>query len=457
MFYEENDSSANEFETMSSEDDDFLNELEELTDELDYTLNTHLSCFYFLFHDESGPFRRTFPEESMSDLSTPPPDLTYVLHDAAMVEAEDHLRELESQRAASVTNPEPGTKSSRASRFLDENPGACLLIAVDKAVNRSQLKEKHASEFPGIDFIVGYVSGEPTGWALLMDTDAKLVSAMQVLYPIHRFATDEDRYMFVKSRSTIEKDAGSSPQVSAYDPQKVLNKAFLKRWGSKANLARHIESIGGVGNAIFVSFDAEAVLVSYGSIPLPLEIALVPVVKNEKLPPFHCFLHPGHVEDCVTAIKLSCGLVDGAHCIPFKCASFLRRDYAAVAGEINRFLSCKQVVLVNKGTLMDVHALRWVFAAARALENEGDGALLEVPPLLSMPCYSFDVVWEFFSDEDVKKSYDNLKSLTKKPCSYHRKISEAFKEEVVAFHSAHCALEDAETLCDVLRPLIQRV
>ncbi|KEG14664.1 hypothetical protein DQ04_00351010 [Trypanosoma grayi] len=425
------------------------------------------AAFSNFFENPSGPFRKVFPN-FYTELWNAGPDLTAVLQDED--EDEDDNYNIDDDMAAVTAQVDEANaggcmyqqpsfrgelaaegelvlKPSPATRFLDEHPGECLLIPVDPAINRSHLREQHEAEYPEIDFFVGYIDTEPTGWALLLSCDRGIVRAMQDLYPGCRFATADDYQMFYKTRRRRNGKDTDAFVVSAKKPS--LNRILSRKMHNSEELSYFLDSIGGLQNAVFVALDAEAAVVSRGAIPLPLEIALVPVTPTEKLPCFHCFLHPGEVTDVTTACKLSCNMLKGSHCIPFRNATFLRDDYTEIACEIGRYLACDNVVLVNKGSTMDVHALRWVFAAACATE----GSELHVPSIHDIRCFDVDTVLGVLSCGDEKEEATS-KDEEAEACWYHTEIKEPIACEVPFLSDIHCALRDAIHISQKLRPFL---
>lgn len=214
-------------------------------------------------------------------------------------------------------------------------------------------------------------------------------------------------------------------------------------------LSRLIDEIGGLEKVIFVALDVEAAVVLPGATPLPLELALVPLEGDHGLPLFHCFLHPGKVEDVYTARLLSCGQVSGCHYIPFKNASFLRRDYTEIAKGILPFLTCERVIFVNKNSPMDVHALVWVFAAAHATNDECDLPMVGVDDIF---CFDIDTVVKVLSERNnnVVTTCDDIVM----SCWYHSKMKNELLNHLMYEANVHCALYDAECLVNKMHQLL---
>ncbi|RNF25988.1 uncharacterized protein Tco025E_01775 [Trypanosoma conorhini] len=473
MLYSESDSEIrvqSELETISSEEDsaDAQEMLAEaVADNREQKEYDHARAFFYIFEDPAGPFRRTFPE-FYTKLGCEVTDLTAVLREVrdeemgAGVGDEGHDTQhgasttssalppaaLESScKEDNATEEDVVLKPSPATRFLDAHPGKCLLLSIDPSINRAELCKKHAEEYPGIDFYVGYTHSEPAGWALLLSVDPAIVAQMQILYPSHRFATDEDRRIFLKEQRAGKGGGAALPaQPSAWRPNRELS----KRMRDVTELARLIEAVGGPQRAIFVALDVEAAVVLSGGIPLPLELALIPLGTEHELQTFHCFIHPGRVMDEVTAFALSSGVLKGSHFIPFRNASFLRRDYTEIARELIPFLANERVFFVNKGSTMDVHALRWVFGAASAVE----GSEFPIPPLQDIYCFDIEAVSEVLSRDaaDGGKSADGAAA----SCWYHDKMERALLEEAAPGHQVHCALRDAGRLYNQLRSLLEK-
>ncbi|RNF05519.1 hypothetical protein TraAM80_04441 [Trypanosoma rangeli] len=465
MLYSESDTDAgvqSVLETISDEDSVDAQEIftEAVMDTHEQEVYNHARAFFHVFEDLEGPFRRTFPDLYMQN-SCEEPDLTDVLEgtcdgentvtvDGSYV-GQHALSSLSPLPSASVSSCKGyiGTEgltmnSSAATRFIDAHPGKCLLIAVEPTMNRAELRKKHIEEYPGIDFYVGYINAEPTGWALLLSVDPAIVEKLQILYPDNRFATDDDRMMFCRERRTGRKGGLTLPERALTQRP---NRALTKRMRDAAELARLIETVGGPLKAIFVALDVEAAVVLPGGIPLPLEMALIPLGTEHEFQSFHCFLHPGRVTDQATACALSCGYLKGSHFIPFRNASFLRRDYIEVARVLAPFVVSERVFFVNQGSTMDVHALRWVFGAASAME----GSEFPIPSLQEIYCFDIETVTEVLSrgGGDGGTNADDATA-----CWYHSAMEQTISQDAMLDSHAHCALRDAGRLHNELRLLV---
>nr|CCC93990.1 conserved hypothetical protein [Trypanosoma congolense IL3000] len=435
------------------------------------------SAFWCLFESEDGPFRSLFPMEFAPE-SEVLPDFSELLQDGGWMceethsdtelEGEEHCESYveetnESEEPLKLLNDAEtvGITTSRwkptpATKFMDKNPTCSLLLKISLETNRSELKERHHDEFPGIDFFVGYIDKEPMGWALVKSTDVKVIRAMQSYYPYHRFATKDDYIMF--SREKRPGSVGIIPTIQPPLPRRdrKKNKTYGRRRRSVDALSSYIDARGGLGKAVFVCFDIEAAIVHRNCVPQPLEIALVPCGSNHSLTHYHCFIHPGKVVDNETALKLSCGFVPGSHYIPFQGASFLRRDYANIANDLRSFLSYECVVFVNKDSLMDAQGLRWVFAAACEVGN----AEMDIPSLEDIPCFDIETVKELLVGSGSSTRENITKTNFEAPCWYHDKMHKELKNVLVTYEGCHCALKDAMNLRNeiekYLKPLQQQ-
>ncbi|KAH9578149.1 Maelstrom domain [Trypanosoma melophagium] len=491
MLYSDSSSVVSVFEESSSDASDLValqNVVDETMERVFDDIFTAEQAFFFFFEDPSGPFQRAFPDQYRVNYEAEI-DLTRVLEEEEepmeyendekkkTTNLAEKEKETETEKDTTVDNTQlsavdttvtlPSTNSdgvvlkpSVATRFLDKHPLDSILIPLDLALNRKSLREQHIEQFPGIDFIVGYINGESTGWALLLSRDPVIVAGIKKLYPSFRIATTKDKEMFLKPSGSKKK--GDTFPLSLLPKPPSATRELSKRMHDAEQLASHIESIGGINKIVFIALDVEAAVVLRGAVPLPLEIALIPLKASEEWKTFHTFIHPGEVTDVVTACRLSCGTESGNHCIPFRNAAFLRNDYTVIAKEIERYLIAENVVFVNKGTCMDVNALRWIFGAARVAE----GSDIRIPDKEEIRCFDIEAVKKALHlyinetkvDEDVISSFTataadmNVSSVTS--CWYHSKLEKELSCGEIQSCHAHCALEDADKLCNVLRSFI---
>ncbi|ORC85619.1 uncharacterized protein TM35_000342310 [Trypanosoma theileri] len=498
MLYSDSSSVVSVFEETSSDasdEDESQNVVEDMMDRMGDDIFAAEQAFFFFFEDPSGPFQRVFSDQYCVNPEVEI-DLSAVLEEEEEMEYKNDEEEEkttnldDNKESKTVTNTnlvqdvELSTKNNKtttemlpsldgdtvvlkpsvATRFLDKYPNDSILIPVDLLINRKELREQHIDQFPEIDFIVGYIDSEPTGWALLLSCDPDMVSYIKKKYPSYRIATEEDRVMFSKPKRSGKSGGGGSNPFSIPPKPPSITRQLTKRMHDVQLLANYIESMGGLDKVIFIALDVEAAVVLRGAVPLPLEIALVPLKISEKWKPFHAFIHPGEVKDVVTACRLSCGIEKGNHCIPFRNAVFLRNDYTALAREIEWYLKAENVVFVNKGSCMDLNAIRWIFGAARLAE----GSDIRIPDKEEIHCFDIEAVKKvlhlYRSEEKVEEdiissslsssllSTVDISSTT--TCWYHSKLGEVLSGGEMESYHIHCALQDAENLCKMLRSLI---
>lgn len=229
MLYFDNESFVTQHsfdESCSSTTDEGEKEYEEALEFHEDEEYRNEQIYFYLFDHEDGAFRRLFPSLYSED-SFLVRDLSVVLFERNFEDNNDENNENASEEPKngfsvnqaveqfSSSPPTPATHDAAfaltpALKFIDKNPGRSLLIAIDPQLNRKILREMHSAQYPGIDFYVGYIDTEPTGWALLFSTDETHIEAMQSLYTNHRFATEADRLMFCKKRNKSGKKKKSS-------------------------------------------------------------------------------------------------------------------------------------------------------------------------------------------------------------------------------------------------------
>ncbi|SCU71305.1 uncharacterized protein TEOVI_000288600 [Trypanosoma equiperdum] len=485
--YSDSESIISEFDDFTSDEDPEMDDFDRLLDEQvehqEDSLYTLRLSYLRLFEDEDGPLRSAFPDlyvpskEILLDLSNvlscegdceeDGENVEYEGEDIDWEAAakdheafdkhgeeggddgdaeENHDVRLQPENGCAETTLRTVGKPSPATKFMDKHRGNSLLVEVGLTVSRSELRERHVAQYPDIDFVVGYIQREPTGWALLMTEDPNTVEGIKSYYPSHRLATESDYVMFF--RSTHPKKTGfvtipNPPQRQ----QKKGRRQYIRQMQSSAALSAHIEAMGGMQNAIFVFLDVEAAVVQKNSVPLPLEIALVPSGGDHSFQPFHCFLHPGVIENSQVALGLSCGAIPSSHHVPLNNVTFLRRDYTKVAEEISQFLSCERVVLINKGSLMDVQALRWVFGAARIAESSN----MPIPKLEDIACFDIQALKKLLAQGEWRETKGDAAEAHGEFCWYHAGMQEGLRREIVGYTESHCALKDAQVIHGVVQ------
>eukprot|EP00331_Platyophrya_macrostoma_P034176 CAMPEP_0176450156 /NCGR_PEP_ID=MMETSP0127-20121128/26963_1 /TAXON_ID=938130 /ORGANISM="Platyophrya macrostoma, Strain WH" /LENGTH=85 /DNA_ID=CAMNT_0017837747 /DNA_START=1 /DNA_END=254 /DNA_ORIENTATION=+ len=85
-------------------------------------------------------------------------------------------------------------------------------------------------------------------------------------------------------------------------------------------------------------------------------------------------------------MMLSLRFVPGGHSIPHRGElTMQRRDYDVLCKEFHERVlrpsspSSPHVILINKGSPMDVQALRWLYAAAKVTSQQDDSVAWDVP------------------------------------------------------------------------------
>ncbi|KAG5464440.1 hypothetical protein LSCM1_00627 [Leishmania martiniquensis] len=272
-------------------------------------------------------------------------------------------------------------KPSPASRFLCAHRDACILIPVDKAANRATLRATHQGLFSeqasvsgeGLDIVPGYDRSEAVGWALPLTIDPAVLDVLKSLHPGWRVATPAD----VKFWARAPRAAASSvfaKNVSRQPARRAWTRGAANLMRSKERFLARVAEAGGWERVIFVAVDVEAYAVAENSVPVPAEYAFVPIKGTcargsaPAIAPLHFFCHPGKLSpENEAAVLYTCF---HTHLIPYRNAAFLTTDYYSQASHVDRhFVRHPKVVLINKGdpsspTLMDMQALRWLYAAA---------------------------------------------------------------------------------------------
>lgn len=312
-----------------------------------------------------------------------------------------------------VMTPADG-KPSPASRFLCANFDTCILIPVDKTLNRADLRAAHADvacgtsgvEEQGLDVVPGYRHTEASGWALPLSVAPEVLAELKTRHPGWRNATAADVSLFTKPERSGAKKGGTVTAESQAPSRKRWTRDAAKLMRSRERFLTCVKEAGGWSNVVFVAVDVEAFTVAASSIPLPAEYAFVPIQppRRSRAPPtadsaveaasdgesasqapgsstasdgrpsllrrkpLHFFCHPGHIPVEEEATILHTCL--STHLIPCRDATFLTTDYRSAVRQLDiSFVRDKRIVLINKGsaespTVMDVQAIRWLYAAA---------------------------------------------------------------------------------------------
>lgn len=434
-------------------------------------------------------------------------------------------------------------KPSPASRFLCDNFGSCILIPVDKALNRAQLREAHKDVKVGVssagdgegelDVVPGYRHTEAAGWALPITVDKEVLALLKVRHPGWRSPTPADVSLFTKpERSAVKgKTSAGAAAAAGVPPSKrswTRHAAQLMR--SKERFLSCVAAAGGWSEVIFVAVDVEAFAITAQSVPLPAEYAFEPVywsrtrraqhsrtngaakearqdedeqgeekavidVKRNKgdghtaataaplrekaVKPLHFFCHPGRLpEEEEPTILYTCL---STHLVPFRNATFLTHDYRTKARQVDTLLVRNaRVVFINKGsvqspTVMDLQALRWLYAAALWQQHRfRDAAVLtadavenglrDIPDAEDIHCFDVSVLEEAAAECSSRTAAERSgdakpqehKGSQRKPkppqcCWYHTVVEdcEVMEEEV------HCARRDAQVLAQRIRTALE--
>lgn len=398
---------------------------EDLVEKQDNKLASSATAYYYSFESEDSPFRTLFPDRYLKETNPEArPFLGEVLgkacppEDGESEEKEGGEREVESPAPAAPEQRGGGKKPSASappsqsadaaaaaaagedsvsrvppregyvpvhrpsSRFLLEHLAECLLIPVEKTLNRKQLREQYitARGLPpsseSLDFAVGYIVRDPAGWAMPLTTDPEVLGWLKKQYPGYRSATEEDSAMFVQWRRAAAPQPTRPPRAVRASmplaPRAPDAKALTSQMTNVDLFLDCVKKAGGWDKVTFVAFDAEYAANLPGGVPLPLEMAFLPVRRpgsgaavqsKTTLRERHFFVHPGHIPNEQQAQYVSLSI----HGIPYKDATFLRSDYAVLAKTIERlYLQDPNVILINKGSAADAQALRWLFGAALA-------------------------------------------------------------------------------------------
>lgn len=410
-------------------------------------------------------------------------------------------------------------KPSPASRFLCDNFTRCVLIPVDKAHNRADLRAAHAEAFrgmpgvseEGLDVVPGYKHTEASGWALPMSAHPDVVAKLKEMYPGWRTPTAADVQLFTKpERSGTRANESASAQPSAApSPSRrswTRNAAALMR--SKERFHACVEAAGGWMNVAFVAVDVEAFTVTANSIPLPAEYAFVPVRRPRGPAPhrsqrsggvaahddahpsrvrgLHFFCHPGRVPtEAEETVLFTC--LD-THFIPYHSATFLTHDYRTKVRQIDTaYVHNPRVVLINKGsaespTVMDVQAIRWLYGAALWQQHRycGVETLLAsrhtagtaawIPEAEDVHCFDVSVLEAAAAEcagvNDAAKDENERGGETKAQAAARgRKAQQpqccwyhavVEKNEELAMDGVHCAQRDAEVLAQRVEAALEK-
>lgn len=431
-------------ESHSSDDDD--NENGHLCEEL-YIYDS-------MFADPESLFRSHFEDmfEDEAALGFNVPQLDHVIAPLPKKEASPPAPPLAQPTAMSdpsLVEEDPRTglryriKHCKVSLCICNNEGA-IEFDIPKTFNREQLRRQFQDDpklawVPTDSLWAGYIFGESSGTAVALLPDAQQQrSFLQVVSGSRPTQPTPHCYRpFMKEVRIHGKEEGpvapvvhSAPKLKTID---VINNSELLRKGIAAR--------GGLSQVHFVCFDMEAAVVLADALPLPLELAFV----GERASTYHTFVHPGAVEDQHTARLLSTCLLPTGHGIPFKNCKFLRSDYSVLAQQVAEIVTDPKVILINKGSIADYNAIRWVLSSKDG-EQVGEGPSFDLFDVLTL----FEVLGipEDHFNPDVYQACRH-----KHDCWYHQAIA----DDVVALGRSrpHCALADATALMDIVSEVLK--
>lgn len=511
----------------SSDESDAAAEVEQQIQMRGEALSAAFQAYAYFFDDEDGFFRSTFASEYRSDAA----------ENALMTSAESWFPTAEEVACAltaytsaaegaepsptDAAAPSPATapaaasataaagarlanwsedgKPSPASRFLCANGEACILLPVDKSLNRAALRAAHKNRFAGVasvgadglDVVPGYERSNAVGWALPLSTDPAVLGVLKTLYPGWRQPTPQDVRYFAKPSTTSAsarpgEESESPTQSQLLSQQQPSRRAWTRRaaqlMNSKERLLSCIAAAGGWASVVFVALDVEAYAVTAQSVPLPAEFAFEPVPVTagggREPAPLHFFCHPGRMSpDEESTILHTCV---STHFIPYRNAAFLASDFTEKAREVDRqFVRNPAVILINKGaptspTLMDLQALRWLYAAARcqAESRAGDGGPAGdaqavgtwIPRAEDVRCFDISVLEAAAAERGaagrtppapVNGAAGNGKAkvVDARPtyCWYHAAATNLDTGET----GVHCAMFDARVLANCIKVVLQ--
>jgi hypothetical protein len=406
----------------------------------------------------------------------------------------------------------PATKRLKAEPPLPTYEG--VLFPIDAAINRKDLQASIRDNpalsllVDGDDVFVGYHFRDSAGLALalFLSNDQDTCSARMTAFG-HALAQDgiesrllrKDQFEDLRPFYRVDRIKGHTAATSASDSHDVSGasyqtvapkpKASLSHAMRDATRLKEVIAVnGGLIGCRFVAFDSEAAVVVKGSVPLPLELAFVDchdVCPSEVPCPRVMHVDPGLMDDddLPTAIMLSLCCVPGGHGMPFRRCSFLSNRYQQMSDSIHALLFPKtsgasqtsseakarddaaatsppplprRVILINKGSTMDIHAIRWIYAAD-ALQT-GAAPDDAVPMPLEIPMFDVTCLQEVLGVDltrDVHHRYGEQSSSLKDciaaakddvgRCWYH---GDPFVKKV--FAGAHCAARDARALAAVV-------
>ena len=379
----------------------------------------------------------------------------------------DHLAQLAGTRTASPPNADPdqpthctdetGTvklKDSPATRFMAHSVGIVFPVRRDFC-RKDVLQQLAADErvrhlFPPGEVYVGYVLKEATGFAVALLTEEAHRELFLAVVEGARPSTDSDIRMFQREERLRAAVPEKQP-LPTTQPGRSISKGLQRRMHDVGELRKAIEQRGGLRGCKFVAMDMEAAVVLENSIPLPLEISFVPVGcdDNDRCH-YHFLVHPGKVHDEYTAIKLSVGELNTAHCLPFRNYTFLSAAYHRQAQSMQEILlDTPNVILINKGSISDYRAIQIIYCAARELY--ADHAIPPVPTDDDIPMFDIaalrgvlgkeqDVGTEWKAFRESKRGQDY--------CWYHRSVHEQLNCHL------HCARDDAHFLASAVLDLL---
>lgn len=506
-----------------SESSDLLTNSEEaslLLEKHEQAISTLVSGYACVFEASDGFFRTQFgshflspdaEDQAMAAVCTcrlSATDVAELLHVPAEEQIADNLRNNgdASPSSAAMPSDHPLTatslqmseslkawveegKSSPASRFLCANRESCILIPVDKALNRTMLCSAHQELFvgtkgvggEGLDIVPGYDHSEAIGWALPLSTDPAVLDVLKSLHPGWRGATPSDVRFWTKSQSKTGSTCIAN-KVQSKPSRRTWTRGAAMLMLSKERLLARIAAAGDWSNITFVAVDTEAYAVMAHSVPLPAEYAFLPIhsshasTSSAVLSPLHFFCHPGNVEaENEENVLYNCL---NTHLIPYHSATFLTDNFYDKAVLVDRqFVRNPSVILISKGapsspTLMDMQAVRWLYAAAAlqwhnghtftALEEKG---ALEVgnwiPSAEDIYCFDISVLEAVALERGGIADSQGTLSLTHRPnrgarreengyCWYHSVVNEC---DLIQ-GDVHCAMHDAYTLAGRIKAVL---
>ena len=402
-------------------------------------------------------------------------------------------------------------KESTATKRLRKTGAVGVLydIPAEESMNRKALQEwwalqpeLEALSVPMDQLFVGYRLRLPVGVGLTIfanDNPAQNVALAQQCVAMMQArngrllsvdAEDDIRPFYsessLKPTSGGGEGAGNSvcvPHVQRPRRPRRNQGELVRRMQDPQALQEAIDACGGLANCRFITIDVEAAVVHAGAIPLPLEIAIVDCGRLPSLAildrwvsgtlsddehqyyfqdglNYHLLVHPGQLRasDEPTAMTTSTAQgLSGWHEIPFRHYDFLRRDYIAMTRSVHWILSEPGVIVLNKGSTMDVHAIRWLYAAANlqyetyGYDTTGNGDDRQPPPVPTMEkCATnmFDIkaLQGLFKEQTAAAAAEVPVVVPGKGWCWYHSICVMLGNEAERTEVPHCAMDDAWTL-----------